>query len=68
MYNSGRNGVTQKVSISGAQAGFRGEELKVLLAQALDKRLRCLNVSFRIGVEDYHIVELDHSLFQAFTP
>ena len=61
----GRNGIAQKFSIRGPQAGLRGGELEVMLAQALEERLHCLDVSRRVGVENDHIVEVGHHLEQA---
>ena len=64
-HSGGRNGVAQKIGIRGPQVGLRGGELKVMLAQALEKRPLCLDTSRRVGVEDDHIVEVSLHLFQA---
>ena len=61
----GRNGVAQKNSTRGHEAGLRGRELEVVLAQALEERTHGLDVSRRVGVEDDHIVEVSLHLFQA---
>ena len=57
--------MAQKLSIRGLEAGLRGRELEVVLAQELVERVRGLDVSRRIGVEDDHIVEMGCHLFQA---
>ena len=65
MHPHGRNGVAQKTSIRGPRAGLRGGELEGALAQALEERPHCLDVSRRVGVEDEHIVEVGRHLFRA---
>ena len=60
-----RNGVAQKISIRATEAGLRGGELEVMLAQPLEERPHCLGVIRRVGVEDDDIVEVSRHLFQA---
>ena len=56
-----------EISIRNPQAGLRGGELKVMLAQALEERPHCLDVSRRVGVEDDHIVEVGATCSKPFT-
>ena len=58
--------MAQNIGIRGAEAGLRGRELEVMLAQALEERTHGLDVGRRVGVEDDHIVEVGGHLFQAF--
>ena len=57
--------MAQKISIRGAEADFRGKNVEAMLAQALEERTHGLDVGRRVGVEDYHIVEVGGHLFQA---
>ena len=56
---------SSKISIRGAQSGFRGGELEGMHAQALEERTYRLDVSRRVRVEDDQVVEAGHHLFQA---
>ena len=65
-HTGGRNGLAQKISIRGPEAGLRGREL-VMLALALEERTHGLDVSRRVGAEDDFIAEVGRHPFQALS-
>ena len=64
MHTRWRSAVAQKVRIRATQTSRRGGELEVMLAYLLDKGIYCLDVSFRIGFEHDHTLEVGRHLVQ----